>query len=529
MSYSKCQVCLKTVCDCRHDNSESEIPSIFLSWSGEQAKNLALALRTAIVSVFSDLRVFFSDEDIVAGDAWLKRLQDELTKSQFGIFALTPESIESRWVALEFGAIAKHFGASRVVPIAIDIEPTDIPAPFNIFQAVRLDSDDRERNRNSFFHLMESIGLFMCGSQRKGHLVLRRVEEAWRVLEHKLFRISNSARTPISANCTLNAFNAYFGPEFEEAFLNALKRSQRLRAASVGLAMLYMSPRVEDEFVSRLTKRELDVELIYQHPEASNYSVMYHPDYESQDSTGNATHAEDLKTFLARLMQLFDKTFREEGAEIQEDESGKSPQQKQSVTDSQPTNTSAAESSTRESFEVRRFRPPLAVDFRELRDSLKEHEKIDAAMKSCSVRDEALEKLATDVQLAISLLNNRKRILRDLMASPINLKIAFTKLFYYHSIIMFDDDMFVFWYGHEQQMHREPVIHVSRVNQPEIWEYFMEQYKMYSSKLVDAENKGANEQFIWFGVQQDQVNGSNKQRFEEFLEHTKPQQNGTPY
>src|SRR5687768_12978857 len=94
---------------------------IFLSWSGEPSHQAAKALRDWLPKVIQAVEPWLSSEDIRSGEAWFHNLSEVLGKCQFGIFCLTRANAGSPWVQYEAGAIAKHLGAARVVPLLIDV------------------------------------------------------------------------------------------------------------------------------------------------------------------------------------------------------------------------------------------------------------------------------------------------------------------------------------------------------------------------------------------------------------------------
>lgn len=59
----------------------------------------------------------------------------------FGILVLTPENIASEWILFEAGALAKHLGEARVVPLLIQMTASQLRSPLSDFQAIRLEED----------------------------------------------------------------------------------------------------------------------------------------------------------------------------------------------------------------------------------------------------------------------------------------------------------------------------------------------------------------------------------------------------
>ena len=110
---------------------------IFISWSGEKSRLVALALREWLPWVINDLEPFVSDEDIHSGTRWQAEIAGELEATNFGIICVTQENQDSPWLNFEAGALAKAVDASRVVPLAVDLKLSDIVLPLGQFQAQR--------------------------------------------------------------------------------------------------------------------------------------------------------------------------------------------------------------------------------------------------------------------------------------------------------------------------------------------------------------------------------------------------------
>jgi hypothetical protein len=80
-----------------------------------------------------------SETDIAGGDRWAIEIAKELEKSNFGIICLTRENIESPWILFEAGSLAKSLKDSRVVPLLLDIDFSEISGPLAQFQAKKVD------------------------------------------------------------------------------------------------------------------------------------------------------------------------------------------------------------------------------------------------------------------------------------------------------------------------------------------------------------------------------------------------------
>ena len=113
---------------------------IFIGWSGERSKALAAALREWLPLELQYVRPWMSDKDIEAGARWDAALDSELETTGFGLICLTREKLTSPWVLFEAGALAKPLQQSRVVPLLLGLEQSDLTGPLARFQAKKADA-----------------------------------------------------------------------------------------------------------------------------------------------------------------------------------------------------------------------------------------------------------------------------------------------------------------------------------------------------------------------------------------------------
>jgi hypothetical protein len=112
---------------------------VFISWSGEKSRRVAEALRDWLPCVIHQVEPFMSSEDIYAGTRWQAEIAGQLAKSDAGIVCVTRANQRSPWLNFEAGALAKVVEHSRVIPVAIDLEPVEIEQPLGQFQGKTLD------------------------------------------------------------------------------------------------------------------------------------------------------------------------------------------------------------------------------------------------------------------------------------------------------------------------------------------------------------------------------------------------------
>ncbi len=118
---------------------------IFISWSGERSKLLAEGLRSWLPGVINAAEPWLSSSDIEPGSRWGPELARQLEETKYGILCITAENLNAPWLLFEAGALSKYVKESRVVPLVLDVKPTDIQGPLAQFQAVR--ATEKEINK----------------------------------------------------------------------------------------------------------------------------------------------------------------------------------------------------------------------------------------------------------------------------------------------------------------------------------------------------------------------------------------------
>lgn len=112
---------------------------VFISWSGDYSRGVALALHGWLPGVINQVEPFVSAKDVHAGSRWQAEIAKHLEATAFGIVCVTKDNQGAPWLNFEAGALAKAVDSSRVVPLAIDLKPSDIANPLGQFQAQSAD------------------------------------------------------------------------------------------------------------------------------------------------------------------------------------------------------------------------------------------------------------------------------------------------------------------------------------------------------------------------------------------------------
>lgn len=108
---------------------------VFLSWSGEKSLAVAKALREWLPYFNTEIQPWISGTDIAPGGRWSGEVAQQLEAADVGVVCVTRENQSAPWLNFEAGALAKKLESSRVVPLAIDLKPSEVQQPLGQFQA----------------------------------------------------------------------------------------------------------------------------------------------------------------------------------------------------------------------------------------------------------------------------------------------------------------------------------------------------------------------------------------------------------
>lgn len=145
---------------------------VFISWSGELSRQLAVALKELIADVIQRSEPFMSQADIEAGASWPIRLNEELKSTAFGVICLTPDNLESRWIHYEAGALAKSVLQAHVCPCLYEVAKSDVKWPLAQFQANIADKD-------GIFAILRSINSAIKEGSLEQERLIRIFDKHW--------------------------------------------------------------------------------------------------------------------------------------------------------------------------------------------------------------------------------------------------------------------------------------------------------------------------------------------------------------
>jgi len=124
--------------------------NVFISWSGQQSKEVAEELRNWIPSVLQFAKPYYTPDDIEKGAKWSGEISKKLAESNIGIVCLTKENYTKPWILFEAGALSKDLEHSKVCSILFGMENTDLTGPLTTFQTTNF-------NKNDFKKMMYTV------------------------------------------------------------------------------------------------------------------------------------------------------------------------------------------------------------------------------------------------------------------------------------------------------------------------------------------------------------------------------------
>jgi hypothetical protein len=142
---------------------------VFLSWSGNESKQLAEIFKEWLPNVLQYIEPYMSAKDISLGERWNNNLTDRLEESSFGLVFVTPSNINAPWINYEAGALSKTID-SKVVPILYNADVMILnEGPLKQFQSAK------DLKEESILSLVKSIN----GANEEGKLNDSRLEKAF--------------------------------------------------------------------------------------------------------------------------------------------------------------------------------------------------------------------------------------------------------------------------------------------------------------------------------------------------------------
>lgn len=114
---------------------------VFISWSGEPSRTVALKLRDLISPIIPTADMFLSVDSIQPGTRWSPEVTAALRRCEAGIAIVTPTNLNASWLQFECGAISNQAeDRARVLPLLCGLAEGAVgDGPLNAFQHRPLD------------------------------------------------------------------------------------------------------------------------------------------------------------------------------------------------------------------------------------------------------------------------------------------------------------------------------------------------------------------------------------------------------
>ena len=119
--------------------------NIFLSWSGQTSRQIALALRDWLPKVIQAIDPWISSEDIEKGARWSAGVATELKATKAGVVCVTPDNQEAPWLNFEAGALSKTVDREMVCTYLFRLKPSEVTGPLAQFQHTLANKEDTLR------------------------------------------------------------------------------------------------------------------------------------------------------------------------------------------------------------------------------------------------------------------------------------------------------------------------------------------------------------------------------------------------
>lgn len=119
--------------------------NLFIAWSGERSKQVALAFRDMLRKVIQIIEPFMSEEDIEKGSRWSDVLAQQLQENDSGLVCLSPENLTKPWLNFEAGALSKSVEKARLYTYLYDLKQSDVTGPLSQFQATLATKEETQK------------------------------------------------------------------------------------------------------------------------------------------------------------------------------------------------------------------------------------------------------------------------------------------------------------------------------------------------------------------------------------------------
>jgi len=112
---------------------------VFISWSGEKSRAVAVALQAWLPSLFQSVDPWMSAAGFDKETRWGADMPDLLEESAYAVICLTNENLSAPWTLFESGALYEALGPGSVSPYLLGLDAAQLAGPLAQFQATTSD------------------------------------------------------------------------------------------------------------------------------------------------------------------------------------------------------------------------------------------------------------------------------------------------------------------------------------------------------------------------------------------------------
>jgi len=132
---------------------------VFIGWQGDRSRAIAQALRDWLRKVIQATDPWIST-DLKKGSRWSPEIAERLKQAKAGIFCLTSDNLDSKWMHFEAGAISNIAGPARVCTFLMDVKGPDVEGPLTQFQHTT-------NTKEELFQLAQNINSYVLEANEK--------------------------------------------------------------------------------------------------------------------------------------------------------------------------------------------------------------------------------------------------------------------------------------------------------------------------------------------------------------------------
>jgi len=178
--------------------------NIFFSYSGARSKEVAEAFAAFVQFIFRDINALGINTDIAKGDSWRNLLQDSASQAELAIVFVTSENIEKPWLNYEMGFLIEKL--KYVIPLLVDLKPSDLKGPLSQFQACTVSKDE-------IYKLVKQIHKLGYKKKIETSLLNELFNKHWPVFLEKIKRLNKPTKTSSEIVNVVGGSNIVIGHE----------------------------------------------------------------------------------------------------------------------------------------------------------------------------------------------------------------------------------------------------------------------------------------------------------------------------